>query len=49
MSRSPAIAIGVARYLGDTDLAKRIMDNNRYSPNQHVLNVVNKKMDETML
>lgn len=49
VSRSPAIAIGVAIYLGDTDLAKRIMNSNRYSPNQHVLDVINKKMDETML
>lgn len=49
VSRSPAIAIGVAIYLGDTDLANRIMDSNKYSPNQHVLDVINKKMDETML
>lgn len=49
VSRSPAIAIGVAIYFWDTDLAKKIMDSNRYSPNQHVLDVINKKMDETML
>lgn len=40
VSRSPVIAIGVDKFLGDADLVKRIMDNNRYSPNKHVINVI---------
>lgn len=44
VSRSPAIAIGVAKFLGDADLVKRIMDSNRYSPNKHVINMINEML-----
>ncbi|MFJ8528641.1 hypothetical protein [Bacillus sp. NPDC094106] len=45
VSRSPAIAIGVAKHLGDNDLANRIMNDDKYFLNQHVLTIINEELN----